>query len=115
VLAELTDDGVRAYADNLLTINGLSKNVRPAAIKASEALRQEAREHLNWCCHLGIGADNRVALIGGVIPTEFRTQCALHRYESALGSADFEAVTSAFKKVFCSECKDRASKADRTR
>jgi hypothetical protein len=110
-IAAQDDSELKKYAKDYSTRLGLSDEQLANVERDSLAIRDIARERLNWCKHIDFtqnaGPTQQKDTYYRVEPQR-RCVCRLHKYESVLEHTDGPVVISAFKRAYCDHCSDRS-------
>jgi hypothetical protein len=92
---------------------GLPPEMLPAAELQAFALRDVARERLEWCRHIDLTQEDLLARVRGVqssAASPSRCICLKFNYELGGDSADWKDAISAFKERYCVGCPARSPK-----
>ena len=112
-LANESDERVLEFARDILAAYELPLERLPILVRECASLRGIALERINWCKHIDLienlkHTSSKDSLYKSEPPR--RCVCELHKYESAIESADWTSIIKAFKRAYCDQCPDRTPK-----
>ena len=111
LMADLTDDQVRDWAESMLETLGLPRERLPVVQRHGESERAIAKEKSVWCGHLELlqhlGHTRRKSTCYLVDP-KYVCRCGRYGYETMNALTGWYAVISRFKQVYCAGCPGRA-------
>src|SRR6266436_211993 len=105
-----TDETVRAYALQGLSLYDLPNDRLPALEREYFSLRDAATDRLHWCRHLDRLCDDRHMRSQSTMYKRDPDRicvCLLHGFRSHVPNPEWGIISAAFKKAYCESCKDR--------
>jgi hypothetical protein len=112
-IASDTDENIRLFASECLRLRKLPIEGLPFLELEAFALRDIARERLDWCRHMDLDQRTSNAADNSKSPgNAFQNTCVCVRfdYRLTLDNLDHKMVISAFKEKYCAECSARSPK-----
>jgi hypothetical protein len=112
-LAAASDADVARFAEDCLAAMELPKDRLPVVRRDWLAMRDIAREKMDWCRHIELHQDLRHTHSPA---TSYLTDppravvCEKHGHRSRIESPDWHALLAAFKMCYCAGCPDRDPK-----
>jgi hypothetical protein len=113
ILLEASDDQLRAFAVDWLESMGLPRDRLPIIEKEAACMRDVAHEKDAWCRHLRVEQilDHMKSRSTMYAREPVRScVCEMFGYRSRIEDPDWKVLITAFKGVYCSDCKDRSPK-----
>ncbi len=114
--ASLSDQEVVRFTHSMIEAWGIPKSRFENALKDFKATRMIQREKLSWCKHLEMVQDlthTQSKSTHYAIDPERHCRCVLLGHESRIGSRDPDALVTAFKANYCSDCTKREIESKR--
>lgn len=114
-VAQYTPEMVRKSARDALRALDLPVDRIPVLEREFQSYSDIAQERLHWCRYIELHQDIRHTLDQSTYyrrDPERLCVCTKFNYESAIKSADWEALIAAFKQVYCSGCSARDPKIE---
>jgi len=112
-LAEYPRELIRKTARDTLRALDLPDNRLPILEREIESYSDIARERLHWCQHIDLIQDirhTRDQSTHYARDPERLCMCQIFGYKSAVGSTDWKALITAFKRAYCTGCPAREPK-----
>jgi hypothetical protein len=112
-LAGMSDEEAKAFARDVHTEMGLPAERLLVAEQDAFALRDIARERLDWCQHINLIQDlthTKSLVTFYAADLKHDGECEKYGYRTEIGSPDWREVITAFKRDFCEGCPSREPK-----
>jgi len=113
ILSSATDAEMTRFAEDLLTSMELPKDRIQVIIQECLAMRDVAREKMEWCRHLGLQQDShhtRSSATAYVVDPPRWCVCEKLGYRSRIETPDWTVLIPLFKHNYCEGCPDRSPK-----